>query len=102
MKKRNPAPEPEEAEHIFAFSSPALRSISASRVHAASPRPLARTHDTNTKRKRNQFPGSGGTKALTPLNLRSISTWDYKYRKLDISILGITNIYVPWIVPGDS
>ena len=29
----------------------------ASRAHAASPRPLARTHDTNTKRNRNRFPG---------------------------------------------
>ena len=28
----------------------------ASHAHAASPRPLARTHDTNTKRNRNQFP----------------------------------------------
>ena len=28
-----------------------------SRAHTASPRPLARTHDTNTKRKRNRFPG---------------------------------------------
>ncbi len=25
-------------------------------AHAASPRPLARTHDTNTKRNRNKFP----------------------------------------------
>ncbi len=28
----------------------------ASHAHAASPHPLARTHDTNTKRNRNQSP----------------------------------------------
>ena len=28
----------------------------ASHAHAASPRPLARTHDTNTKRNRHQYP----------------------------------------------
>ena len=37
-----------------------------SRAHAASPRPLARTHDTNTKRNRNRFPGWGQLSLFSP------------------------------------
>ena len=36
------------------------------RSHAASPRPLARTHDTNTKRNRSQFSGCVQPKLLSP------------------------------------
>ena len=50
----------------FSTLKPSVEEAHPSRAHAASPRPLARTHDTNTKRKRNRFPGSGGPKVLTP------------------------------------
>ncbi len=51
----------------FATQRPSGEEALPSRAHAASPRPLARTHDTNTKRKRNQFPGLGATRVeLTP------------------------------------
>ena len=46
----------------------------ASRAHAASPRPLARTHDTNTKRNRNRFPGWGQLSLLSP---QPPIFWDY-------------------------
>ena len=67
---------PGAGEGVGRFSAlrPSGEEALPSRAHAASPRPLARTHDTNTKRKRNRFPGSGGSKVLTPLNLRLIRT----------------------------
>ena len=53
----NPAPEPQQPE-IFAAGAP------ASEIIVSPPRPCsfaspARTHDTNTKRNRNRFPGWG-------------------------------------------
>ena len=39
-----------------AVRDPSVEKTLASHAHAASPRPLARTHDTNTKRNRNQYP----------------------------------------------
>ena len=41
-----------------------LGNIAASHAHTASPRPLARTHDTNTKRNRNRFPDWGSTASI--------------------------------------
>ena len=46
-------PRPEE---MLEWRPPALRITPPSHAHTASPRPLARTHDTNTKRNRNRFP----------------------------------------------
>ena len=53
-------------EYNSPFGTPALREALASRAHAASPRPLARTHDTNTKRNRKRFPGWGSWRILSP------------------------------------
>ena len=54
-QKIKPRPEQEMLE----WRPPALTNTPLSHAHTASPRPLARTHDTNTKRNRNRFPGYG-------------------------------------------
>ena len=72
-KKENSLPEPPPPpEDILPFWAPALGNIAPSHAHTASPRPLARTHDTNTKRNRNRFPDWGQLRRLFPLNLRYI------------------------------
>ena len=64
----------------FAAPKPTPREAHPSRAHVASPRPLARTHDTNTKRNRHRFPGLRGVlTVLTPLNLRFIYLYIYIY-----------------------
>ena len=68
-KKFFSLPEP-PPENILPFWAPALGNIAPSHAHTASPRPLARTHDTNTKRNRNRFPDWGQLRRLFPLNLR--------------------------------
>ena len=45
---------------------PALRNTSLSHAHTASHRPLARTHDTNTKRIRNRFPDWRSPASINP------------------------------------
>ena len=59
-ERLNQVPEP-APEEILPFWAPALeKHCSLAHPHSfASPRPLARTHDTNTKRNRNRFPGYG-------------------------------------------
>ena len=52
-----------------------------SHAHTASPRPLARTHDTNTKRNRNRFPNWGSPASInspqSPIKIvKSIYTYD--------------------------
>ena len=54
-EKHTALPEP-PPEDILPFWAPALGNIASSHAHTASPRPLARTHDTKTKRNRNRFP----------------------------------------------
>ena len=61
-----------ESENMLPFWAPALGNIAFSHTHAASPRPLARTRDTNTKRSRKRFPDWGQLCRLFPLNLRYI------------------------------
>ena len=60
-------PRPEE---MLEWRPPALTNTPLSHAHTASPRPLARTHDTNTKRNRNRFPDWGLLRRLFPPNLR--------------------------------
>ena len=55
---------PEPPEDILPFWAPALGNIAPSHAHTASPRLLARTHDTNTKRNRNRFPDWGSTASI--------------------------------------
>ena len=62
QKGRSAASRPGENVCDRATSVGSTRPI---RAHAASPRPPARTHDTNTKRNRNRFPDW-----VNPLNLR--------------------------------
>ena len=50
------AEEEEDAPGHLSVRGPSVEKHIASHAHAASPRPLARTHDTNTKRNRNRFP----------------------------------------------
>ena len=59
-QKIKPRPEPEMLE----WRPPALTNTPLSHAHTASPRPLARTHDTNTKRNRNQFPDWGSPASI--------------------------------------
>ena len=54
------------------FRGPALTNTALSHAHTASPRPLARTHDTNTKRNRNRFPDWGSHASINSLNLRYV------------------------------
>ena len=56
-----PEPPPPPPQNILPFWAPALGNIAPPHAHTASPRPLARTHDTNTKRNRNRFPDWGST-----------------------------------------
>ena len=55
-----------EEQDIWPFQPPAMRKHHCSHAHAASPRPLARTHNKNAKRNRNQFPGWGQQSRLFP------------------------------------
>ena len=64
MKQKNnvhiaakpPRPQPQTEQNISPFSSPAFTITPLSQAHTVSRRPLARTHDTSTKRDRNRFP----------------------------------------------
>ena len=49
---------------MLEWRPPALTITPHSHAHTASPRPLARTHDTNTKRNRNRFPDWGSTASI--------------------------------------
>ena len=49
---------------MLEWRPPALTITPHSHAHTASPRPLARTHDTNTKRNRNQFPDWGSPASI--------------------------------------
>jgi hypothetical protein len=49
---------------MLEWRPPALTNTPLSHAHTASPRPLARTHDTNTKRNRNQFPDWGSPASI--------------------------------------
>jgi hypothetical protein len=69
-QKRKPRPEEKQEEEMLEWRPPALTNTPPSHAHTASPRPLARTHDTNTKRNRNQFPDWGSPASIIPLNLR--------------------------------
>ena len=60
-QKTTARPEPEE---MLEWRPPALTITPHSHAHTASPRPLARTHDTNTKRNRNQFPDWGSPASI--------------------------------------
>ena len=51
-------------EDILPFWAPALENTALSHARTASPRPLARTHNTNTKRNRNRFPDWGSTASI--------------------------------------
>ena len=62
-KTQKPQPRPEE-EEMLEWRPPALTNTPLSHAHTASPRPLARTHDTNTKRNRNQFPDWGSPASI--------------------------------------
>ena len=62
-QKIKPRPEPEQ-EEMLEWRPPALTNTPLSHAHTASPRPLARTHDTNTKRNRNQFPDWGSLASI--------------------------------------
>ena len=64
-ERRNPAPEPPQPEDISTAVAPAKGSnVSLARSRSfASP---ARTHDTNTKRNRNRFPGWGVLTNFSP------------------------------------
>ena len=63
-QKTQPRPEEEEEEEMLEWRPPALTNTPLSHAHTASPRPLARTHDTNTKRNRNQFPDWGSPASI--------------------------------------
>ena len=60
-KKPKEQPRPEE---MLERRPPTLRNTPLSHAHTASPRPLARTHDTNTKRNRNRFPDWGSPASI--------------------------------------
>ena len=62
-QKTQPRPEEQEKE-MLEWRPPALTNTPLSHAHTASPRPLARTHDTNTKRNRNQFPDWGSPASI--------------------------------------
>ena len=62
-KKQNPRRNHNRKE-MLEPRPPALRNTPLSHAHTASPRPLARTHDTNTKRNRNQFPDWGSPASI--------------------------------------
>ena len=49
---------------MLEWRPPALANTPLSHAHTASPRPLARTHDTNTKRNRNRFPDWGSPASI--------------------------------------
>ena len=59
-QKNKPWPE----EEMLEWRPPALTNTPLSHAHTASPRPLARTHDTNTKRNRNRFPDWGSPASI--------------------------------------
>ena len=54
---------------------PTMTNTPLSHAHTASPRPLARTHDTNTKRNRNRFPDWGSPASInspqSPISITS-------------------------------
>ena len=60
-KTQKAHPNPED---FFPSWAPALGNTALSHAHTASPRPLARTHDTNTKRNRNRFPDWGSPASI--------------------------------------
>ena len=62
-QKTKPRPEQQE-EEMLEWRPPALTITPHSHAHTASPRPLARTHDTNTKRNRNRFPDWGSPASI--------------------------------------
>ena len=72
------------AEENSTGFSPALRNTPLSHAHTASPHPLARTHDTNTKRNRNRFPDWGSPASInspqSPIkhSQKEISWWMIK------------------------
>ena len=63
---------PEQEQEMLEWIPPALTNTPLSHAHTASPRPIARTHDTNTKRNRNQFPDWGSPASInspqSPIN----------------------------------
>ena len=63
-QKRKPRPEKKQKKEMLEWRPPALTNTPLSHAHTASPRPLARTHDTNTKRNRNQFPDWGSPASI--------------------------------------
>ena len=63
-QKNKPRPEQEQEKEMLEWRPPALTNTPLSHAHTASPRPLARTHDTNTKRNRNQFPDWGSPASI--------------------------------------
>ena len=63
---KNASPQPRTEEYISPFWGPASTNTPLPHVHTASPRPLARTHDANTKRNRNRFPDWIQLKLLCP------------------------------------
>ena len=52
-------------KYISPFWGPALTNTPLSHAHTASPRPLARAHDTNTKRNRNRLSDWGSPASIT-------------------------------------
>ena len=57
-------PQPRPEQEMLEWRPPALTNTPLSHAHTASPRPLARTHDTNTKRNRNRFPDWGSPASI--------------------------------------
>ena len=89
--KRNKRPP--EPEHILLFWVPASGNIALSHTHTASPRPLARTHDANTKRNRNRFPDWGNCVDYFP-SISDIYIYIYIYIYLYIFMYIYIYIYI--------
>ena len=64
MKTRSRNPRENQAKGNVRMEIPTFTHNVISHAHTASPRPLARTHDTNTKRNRNQFPDWGSLASI--------------------------------------
>ena len=76
-QKTQPRPEPEE---MLEWRPPALTNTPLSHAHTASPRPLARTHDTNTKRNRNRFPDWGSPASINSPQSPILQILEVRYR----------------------
>ena len=96
-KTQKGQPRPEQQE-MLEWRPPALTNTPLSHAHTASPRPLARMHDTSTKRNRNQFPDWGSPASInspqSPMKLWSLGdlVWSIRskigVKKLSESELG--------------